>query len=210
MRAVKPEYRKEGYIMGIKKTIINGKQYIALGEFDHLRRNLVRDIYDGYEKDENGQMHLTEFDQGQISAYAHIMTAIDEDEIRAADRPEDIKRRHERLRSEWMDGKYLITAKDAETGDTIYFRKMCGEDGDTPTFTTQKRKALEYDDHYHATNFRAYLNNRLDAESGIADLRVMPLYMAYMTEAEAKKLLDALFREDEDDGSGVGQAFSPD
>ena len=206
----KPENRKEVYIMGIKKTIINGKQYIALGEFDHLRRNLVRDIYDKYEKDEKGQIHLSLDDMGRVDAYAHIMTAINEDEIRAADSPEDIKRRHERLRSEWMDGKYMITAKDAETGDTIYFRKMCGEDGDTPTFTTQKRKALEYDDHYHATNFLAYLNNKLGDESDITDLRIVPLYMAYMTEAEAKKLMDALFREDEDDGSGVGQAFSPD
>lgn len=29
-------------------------------------------------------------------------------------------------------------------------------------------------------------------------------------EQEAKKLLDAIFRDDEDDGSGVGEAFNPD
>ena len=194
----------------MKKTTINGKWYIALGEFDHLRRNLVRDIYDQYEKDENGKIHLSDVDVGRIDAYTHIMTAIMEEEVAAADRPEDIKKRHERLRHEWMEDKYLIVGKDTETGGNLYFRKMCGPDGDTPTFTTMKRKALEYDNHYHATNFLTYLKNRLDGESGVADLKVMPLYLAYMTEAEAKKLLSAIFRDDEDDGSGVGWAFSPD
>lgn len=193
----------------MKKTIINGKQYIALGEFDHLRRNLVRDIYERYEKDENGQIHLSPEDMGRVDAYAHIMTAICEEEIRAADSPEDIKKRHERLRYEWMEDKFLIVGKDAEQGDTVYFRKMCGEDGDTPAFTTMKRKAMEYDNHYHATNFLTYLKNCIP-DGSILDLRVMPLYMAYMTEQEAKKLLDAIFRDDEDDGSGVGETFNPD
>ena len=193
----------------MKKTIINGKQYIALGEFDHLRRNLVRDIYDRYKKDENGQIHLSEVDMGRVDAYTHIMTAICEEEIQAADSPEDIKKRHEKLRKEWMEDKFLIVGKDAENGDTIYFRKMCGEDGDTPTFTTIKRKAMEYDNHYHATNFLEYLKNRIP-DGSILNLCVMPLYLAYMTEQEAKKLLDAIFRDENDDGSGVGQAFSPD
>lgn len=194
----------------MKKTIIDGKQYIALGDFDHLRRNLVRDIYDRYEKDKNGLIHLSEADMGRVDAYTHIMTAVMEEEISAADSPEDIKKRHERLRHEWMDGKFLICATDSETGVEMYFRKMCGEDGDTPTFTTQKRKATEYDNHYHATNFLSYLKNRLDRESGIADLRIVPLYQAYMTDAEAKKLLDAILRDDDDDASGVGQTFNPD
>lgn len=193
----------------MKKTTINGKQYIALGEFDHLRRNLVKDIYDKYEKDENGTIHLSEVDMGRVDAYTHIMMAIFEEEIQAADRPEDIKKRHERLRQEWMDGKFLICAKDTETGEKLYFRKMCGPDGDTPTFTTMKRKALEYDDYYHVTNFLAYLKDRLNGEESISDLTITPLYLAYMTEAEAKKLLDAIFREENDDGSGVGQAFNP-
>lgn len=202
--------RKDGYTM--KKTIIDGKQYIALGDFDHLRRNLVRDIYDRYEKDENGQIHLSPEDMGRVDAYTHIMTAIMEEEIQAADRPEDIKKRHEQLRQEWMSGKYLICAQDTETGNEIYFRKLCGDDGETPTFTTMKRKAMEYDDYYHATNFLEWLKNKLDRENGIDGLTIKPLYQVYMTEAEAKKLLDALFRkdDDEDDGSGIGQAFSPD
>ena len=166
----------------MKKHYFDGKQYIALGEFDHLRRNLVRDIYDQYEKDENGQIHLSEIDMGRIDAYTHIMSAIMEEDC----------------------------AKDSNNGETVYFRKMCGEDGDTPTFTTQKRKAMEYDNYYHATSFLAYLKDRLDYECGLADLRVMPLYLAYMTDEEAKKLLDAIFRDENDDGSGCGQAFSPD
>ena len=194
----------------MKKHYFDGKQYIALGEFDHLRRNLVRDIYDQYEKDENGQIHLSEIDMGRIDAYTHIMSAIMEEEIHAADSPQDIKKRHEQLRAEWMEDKFLICAKDSNNGETVYFRKMCGEDGDTPTFTTQKRKAMEYDNYYHATSFLAYLKDRLDYECGLADLRVMPLYLAYMTDEEAKKLLDAIFRDENDDGSGCGQAFSPD
>ena len=185
----------------MKKTVINGKQYIALGEFDHLRRNLVRDIYDQYEKDENGQIHLSEFDMGEVSAYAHIMTAIMEEEIHAADSPQDIKKRHEQLRSEWMEGKFVICAKDTETGDEIYFRKLCGPNDDTPTFTPKKRQAMEYDDYYQATNYAAYLRNRLEG-SGIRSSEVKPLYLVYMTDAEAKKLLDAIFRDDEQDGEG--------
>lgn len=194
----------------MRKITIDGKSYIGLGDFDHLRRNLVRDIYDRYEKDENGQIHLDDVDRGCIDAYTHIMDAIMEEEIHAADSPEDIKKRHEHLRWEWMDGKFLICAKDTETGEDIYFRKMCGEDGDTPTFTTMKRKAREYDNHYHAMNYCEFLKERLDKESGITGLSVKPLYLVYMTEAEAKKLLDAIFRDDENDASGVGQTFSPD
>ena len=30
----------------MEKITLNGKRYIALGDFDHLRHNLSKDIYD--------------------------------------------------------------------------------------------------------------------------------------------------------------------
>ena len=40
----------------MEKITLNGKLYIGLGDFDNLRRNLIRDIYDRYERDENGEL----------------------------------------------------------------------------------------------------------------------------------------------------------
>lgn len=202
----------------MKKTTINGKWYIKLGDLDHLRRNLIRDIRDKYQPGEDGQIHMSPEDVGQIGAYSHIMVAILEEELHeahlTATDPESLRRNHDeiynRLRQEWMDGKFVIVAKDSETGEALYFRKMCGPDGNTPTFTPKKRQTIEYDDYYQATNVLHYLKERLGDESGLTDLCVMPMYLAYMTEKEAKALLDAIFRDDDDAADGVGQAFSPD
>ena len=196
----------------------DGKQYIALGDLNHLRRNLIADIRDKYTRGEDGQIHMTPEDVGQIGAYSHIMVTILEDELRTASvtatDPESLRRNHDeiydRLRQEWMDGKFIIVGKDAKTGEALYFRKMCGQDGDTPTFTPKKRQAMEFDDHYQATNVLHCLKEQFGDESGLDELCVMPMYLAYMTEEEAKLLLDAIFRDDDDIADGIGQTFSPD
>lgn len=202
----------------MKIHVFDGKQYIALGDLNHLRKNLIADIREKYQPGEGGQIHMTPEDVGQIGAYSHIMVEILKDELHMASvtatDPESLRKNHDeiynRLRQEWMDGKFVIVAKDAETGETLYYRKMCGPDGDTPVFTSQKRLAMAYDDHYQASNILHHLNEQLGEESGLADLCVMPMYLAYMSEDEARKLLDAIFRDDDDCVDGVGQAFSPD
>ena len=186
---------------------INGKHYIGLGDFDHLRRNLVLDIYERYEKDENGQIHLSPEDLGRIDAYSHIMVEIMSDETRviqrSAENAEDMRSQYDamyrNIREEWMDGKFCIVCHDPDTGEVMYFRKLCEhvEEGkDTPVFTSMRRKAMDFNDHYQATNMLAYLKN----ETKIEDLRVMPLYIVYMSESETKKLLDAILRDDGQDG----------
>lgn len=200
----------------MRKHVFDGKQYIGLGDFNHLRRGLIREIREKYEPDENGQIHMSDFDNGQIMAYSHIMVVLLEEELHDArltsTNADELRKNHDeiydKLKWEWMDGKYVICAKDTQTQQEIYFRKLCGQDGETLAFTTDKRLALEYDDHYHATNFLAHLMHRLEGETSIENMRVMPLYLAYMTEEQLKKLFDAIFSDD--DGSGCGQAFSPD
>ena len=216
----------------MKKITLNGKRYIALGELDHLCHNLVRDIWDKYEKDENGQIHPTPEDVGAVAAYGHIRVEILHDELEQArlnaNSPETLRAEYDKvykkMRDEYIEDRYLIVGKDGE--EKIYFRKMCPyapkpehEEGteptdeeteeyeDTPVFTSMRRLADSWTDHYQATNFCEYLKRRTKMDN----LKVVPAWTQYMTGDEAKKLLDAIFRDDdEDDASGVGQAFSPD
>ena len=194
----------------MEKITLNGKRYIALGEFDNLRHNLVRDIYDRYEKDENGQFHLSDIDMGQVSAYAHIMTEIMREELDEAhmnaEGPDGLRAANQKVRdkvrAEFLDGRYMIVGRD-DDGE-IYFRKMCpyvpkeGEedDGDsTPVFTGMKRLAATWTDHYQATNFCKFLTS----ETKIESLKVMPCWQVYMTEDEKRRLLEAIFRDADDE-----------
>ena len=187
----------------MEKITLNGKLYIGLGDFDNLRRNLIRDIYDRYERDENGKMNLSERDAGEVAAYAHIMTKVMEDELRACETPNEVRALHERLRKEWMHDKYVIVGND--NGQNVFFRKMCGamnDDGDKqPVFCSKIRLANTYDDHFAATTMAWYLSQNWDLE-----VKVEPLYLFAMTNEDAKKLLHAIF-DDKDEpeyhGDGV-------
>lgn len=182
----------------MKKITLNGKRYIGLGDFWHLRHNCVRDIYDSYEQDEDGKYHFSEFDMGQLAAYTHIMSAIMDDEIHSAESPDEIRAMHKDIQDEWLDGKYCIVTNDAETGERVYFRKMCGEDGDTPAFTTKKRNAMEFDSMFHASWMVDIIKRRVGDESGLDNLTYMPLKFEYMPPEELKsRLLNAIFGDDE-------------
>lgn len=184
----------------MEKIILNGKRYIELGDFDHLRHNLVKDVYEKYEKDENGRLNLSEFDQGQVAAYTHIMTEIMLDEIHAAESPDEIRAMHESIRKEWMRDRFVIVGND--DGENVFFRKMCavGENGaENPVFCSKIRLAKTWSNHYDATCYAAYLAQNWDVE-----MKVEPLYLFAMTNAEAKKLLDAIFRKDEPEYHGDG------
>ena len=179
----------------MNKITLNGKHYIALGDFDALRRNLVNDIYERYEKDEDGKIHLSDVDIGRVDAYTHIMTEIMLDEIHAAESPDEIRKMHADLRHEWLDGKYVIVGED--DGTKVYYRKRCacGENGEEqPVFTSVKRYAKAFDDHFIATNHAISLSEETGTE-----LEVVPLSFVMMSDAEAKKLLDAIFRDDDEE-----------
>ena len=59
----------------MEKITLNRRRYIGLAEFNHLRKNLIKDVYDRYERDENGKIPLSERDAGYIDALSHIMTS---------------------------------------------------------------------------------------------------------------------------------------
>lgn len=184
----------------MKKTTINGKMYIALGDFDALRRNCVKDIYDNYERDEEGKLPLTEFDRGRVEAYTHIMTEIMYEEVHAAESPDEIRALHNRLRKEWMFDKFVIVGND--DGENMFYRKECcvGENGEEkPVFTSKARLAMAFDDYYVALCTLEYLKKNVDVE-----MKIDPLYLHVMTNDEAKKLLEAIFRNDEPEYHGDG------
>lgn len=182
----------------MEKITLNGKRYIALGEFNHLRRNLVKDVYDRYEKDEDGKLHLSEYDQGQIDALSHIMTEIMYEEIKDAESPEEIKAMRYKIESEFARHSFMIVAKDEDTGDEVYFRKYCEhieEDEETPVFTGMKRLAKTWSDHYAAT----ITAESLKRETGNKSIKVVPAWTRLLPAGAEKKLLNAIFGDDTDD-----------
>ena len=177
---------------------LNGKRYMALGEFNHIRRNLAKDIYARYEKDENGQYHLSDVDIGRIIAYTHIMSVILEDEIRDAESPDEIRAIREGLENEFLMHNYIIIANDKETGKTVFFRKFCqyAEDGkDTPVFTSIPRLAKTWSDYYCATVVAEGMQRR----TGDNSIKAAPAWVHLMPPGEAeKRLLNAIFGDKEE------------
>lgn len=181
----------------MEKITLNGIRYISLSEFNHIRRNLVKDIYERYDKDENGQMHLSEFDQGQVAALSHIMTVIMDEEVHEAESPDEIREIHRKLDVEYTFHRYVIIGKDEETGEMVFFRKYCAianEDELTPVFTSIQRLAKTWTDHYRAT----VVCDVLREKTGDSTLKVEPAWIYLLPPGEAeKRLLNAIFGNDE-------------
>lgn len=184
----------------------DGKQYIALGDFDWLRHNLIKDIRDKYEQ---GQTPSAE-DIGAIGAYSHIMVEILKDKLHAAHEEatdaESLREGHDRIyrriRWEWAEDKWLICATDKTLGEekTVYFARMDEgpNDTETPVFTDQKRKAYFFEDHYSAECRASWLRKHIDGmEKAVDNVRVEAAYLHFTDMAE--RLLNAIFG-DEDDG----------
>ena len=192
---------------------LNGKRYMGLGEFNHMRRNLIRDIYDRYARGDDGQYHLSPEDMGAAGAYHHIMVEVLGDELHEANvtakNAEELRANHDRIydaiKAEYIDGRYLIVGND--DNGKVYFRKMCPyvpkddapeeepEYDDTPVFTSMLRLAKTWTDHYQAEGFKAYLADR----TGMDNLKVVPAWVEYMSPSDKKKLLDAIFRDDKEE-----------
>jgi len=179
----------------MEKIKLNGVRYIALGEFNHLRRNMVRDVYDRYRKAGDGKIHMSEFDQGYTAALNHVMTEIMYDELRDAESPEEIKAMHRQVDSEFARHNFMIVAKDADSGEEVFFRKYCEhiEEGEeTPVFTNKARLARTWSDHYAATSVAKSLRR----ETGDESIRAVPAWTRLMPAGAEKRLLAAIFGED--------------
>lgn len=185
--------------MSIKKIMIDGKRYIGLGDFDHLRHNLARDIYDYTPRDENGVYQLSEFNKGQIEAYTRIMTSIMSEEVEEAESPDEIRDMRKRIEREYLRGKYCIVSKDPETGEIFFFKTYCEyvEEGkETPVFTKLKRLAKDFDDYYVALCTKKRIESEIEEH---LPLEIKPLDIVYMTKEEAERLLNAIFGKDDDE-----------
>lgn len=179
----------------MEKITINGKRYIGLGDLEHLRHCLVRDIWENNDKEE-----LSDYDRGEIAAYSHIMTKIMEDELEECESPDDVKQLRESIRKEWMEGKFVIDAIDAETNERVFFRNFCGEDCETPAFSTKLRFAREFGNQFHAEWILGLIKKRTSEESGLKWLTVHPMRFFFEKPGEReKRLLNAIFGEDETD-----------
>lgn len=181
----------------------NGKQYIALGDFNWLRQNLIMDIRDSYEKG----VAISPEDMGAIGAYSHIMVEILKDQLHAANEAatdakslrEGHDKIYDRMRWEWAEDKWMICATDKTQGGSkgIYFARIDDEDGEkeTPVFTDIKRKAYFFDDYYNAKCMVQYLEGLTKGfEQAVCDIRIEPAWVHFTNAAD--RLLDAIFGED--------------
>ena len=189
----------------MEKITLNGERYISLGEFNHIRRNMVKDIYDRYEKDENGQMHLSERDIGAVTVLSHIMTEIMIEEIHSAESPDEIRKMHGDLDVEFAVHRWVIVGKD--DGNKVYFRKLCEcapkEDGqeseEVPVFASMARFAKTFHDYYKAHVMLDALERELGENN--LELQIVPAWAELLPPGEAeKRLLKAIFKDgDEND-----------
>lgn len=187
--------------MTMEKITINKQRYISLAEFNHLRRNLVKDIYARYEKDEDGKLNLSSFDQGQVAALTHIMTEIMFEEVHDAESPDEIREMHKNLDIEFALHRYVIVGKDPETGEKVFFRKYCEhieEDEEIPVFTSLPRLAKTWTNYYWVTVACETLKQITENDT----LKVDPAWMYLMPQGEAeKRLLNAIFGNEDGDKS---------
>jgi len=111
------------------------KQYISLGDLDHLLKCMRREIYDKYDLDEDGKFYkkdgtfgLTHDDAIEVSMLAHVLTKVIENKIHACETPDEIREVHKRIESEFYIDKYVLILEDkSEDGkkSLYFFRKYC-------------------------------------------------------------------------------------
>lgn len=190
----------------------DGKQYIALGDLNHLRRNLIQDIRDKYERGEDGQIHMEPEDVGQIGAYSHLMVEILKDQLDVAREEatdaeslrKNYDRVYDRIKREYEEDKYAIVATDKTQGKkkiVYYARTDEDESGkQTPVFTDERRKAEVFDDHFIAQCRLDWLKEHTKGMgSAIDELHIEGLWLVYMNSDAQARLLRAIFGEDEVD-----------
>ena len=111
------------------------KQYILLGDLDHMLRCMRRKIYDGYDRDEEGKFYqkdgtfgLTAEDAIEVGTLSHIMTGVLENKIHACETADEIRAIHKRVEDEFYMDKYVLTVVEEDkygNKKQYYFRKYC-------------------------------------------------------------------------------------
>lgn len=214
----------------MKIVNVDNKHYINLGDLDNLIRQLNWEINDRYDRDEEGNFYqkdgtfgLTHDDAVTKEAYMHLFTKVLANKIHACESPEDVRRLHDRIESEFYRDKYVITAKEKDNygkGGMLFFRKFCfdvkrarlleegiteaeiaqqEEEGDVgdPVFTRKSRQARYYDDYESAENSAIFIKRNYDLEVDIDP--------AWYYDPHAKqRLLDWLNEEDHEQTDNCG------
>jgi hypothetical protein len=111
------------------------KQYISLGDLDHMLRCMRRKIYDKYVRDDEGKFYqedgtfgLTHDDSIEVSMLAHVMSGVLENKIHACETPDEIRELHKRIEDEFYMDKYVLTmTQENEDGkkELYFFRNFC-------------------------------------------------------------------------------------
>ena len=111
------------------------KQYVLLGDLDHLLRCERRKIYDKYTRDEDGKFYqkdgtfgLTADDGIVVGTLAHVMSGVLENKLHACETPDEIREMHKRIETEFYMDKYVLTmVEENENGkkSLLFFRKYC-------------------------------------------------------------------------------------
>ena len=178
---------------------VDNKHYINLGDLDHLIRMLNWEINEKYGRDAEGNFYqkdgtfgLTHDDAVTKAAYAHVFTKVLSSKIHACESPDDVRKLHDKIESEFYWDKYVVTLKDKDNygkGSVVFFRKFCldtmkarlreegktdaeieqmVDDGDCgdPVFTEKSRQAMYYDNHENADSAATYIkhNYNLDVQ----------------------------------------------
>ena len=188
----------------------DGKQYVALGDLNHLRRNLIQDIRDKYERGEDGQIHMEPEDVGQIGAYSHLMVELLKDQLDVAREEatdseslrKNYDRVYDRIKREFEEDKYAIVATDKTQGEIVYYARTDEDESgkQTPVFTDNRRKAEVFEDHYVAQCRLDWLKEHTKGMgSAIDELHIEGLWLVYMNSDAQARLLRAIFGEDEGD-----------
>ena len=110
------------------------RQFIRIGDLDHMLRCMRRKIYDKYTRDEDGKYYqngtfgLTTEDAIEIGTLTHVLTGVLENKIHACETPDEIREVHKRIESEFYMDKYVLVLEDKSEGgkkSLYFFRKYC-------------------------------------------------------------------------------------
>lgn len=122
---------------GIRIYEAERKQYIKLGDLDHMLRGMRHEIYDLYERDENGSYkNMTRDDMIRLHTLTQVMSRIMHNKIHACENAEEIRHVWGRLQDEFYNDKYVLTVKervaDEDGGDEkerlLLFSGYCKEE----------------------------------------------------------------------------------
>lgn len=168
---------------------LNDIQYVRLGDVVKTLRYLTTKSHENDDKETHDAYAKALLDV----ANTLLETELTVEEVNT---PEKQKKFMIELSCEYYLNRYLVSMKDANTGERIYFRKFCGEDGDTPAFTNDTFLAKTFTDHYLATSLVDHL-----AQFYNLKCRVTRAALADPIGSKAaERLYKAIFGEDENDG----------